>query len=160
MKKILAGLGVLICAVLVITGAKASSVVSYTLYVPKGSTESTDSFRADYNQNYAVVNYLSVENGDTFDMYLQAFKGTSGYVNISNKVTVDASSSSGKYVYYKGSDAVGPSDQNFVFNCNNTFASSSSQCIISENSYRMQFYNGSWFGKTVAITGLFYGSDR
>lgn len=160
MKKFLMGLGVLICAVLVITGAKAADTISYTLYVGKGNSESTDSFRADYNQNYAVVHYLSVESGDTFDMYLQAFKGTSGFVNISNKVTVDASSSSGKYVYYKGSNAVGPTGQDFVFNCNNTFASNSSQCVISENSYRMQFYNGSWFGGTVAITGLFYGSNR
>lgn len=103
---------------------------------------------------------MSVENGDTFDMYLQAFKGTSGYVNISNKVTVDASSSTQKYVYYKGSDAAKPANQQFVFNCNSTFASNSSQCVIAGNNYRMQFHNGSWFGGTVAITGQFYGSDR
>ncbi len=159
MKKILAGLGVLICAVLVITGAKAY-VVSYTLYVAKGSTETTNSFYADYNQNYAVVNYMSVENGDTFDMYLQALQGTNGYTDISNKTTINAPAVTGKLVAYRAKDGGTPGADE-ILKCNSdTFATSSTQCVIQGNDYRMKFHNGSWFGGTVAITGLFYGSDR
>ena len=116
MKKIFMGLGVLICTVLVVTGAKAYTV-SYTLYVARGHSEATNSFYADYNQNYAVVNYLSVENGDTFDMYLQALDGANGYVNISNKTTINAAGASQKLVAYKGANS-SASGYDVVVNCN------------------------------------------
>ncbi len=159
MKKFLVGLGVLICAVLVITGAKAYTV-SYTLYVVQGSSEATGSFYADTNQNYAVVNSLSVERGDTFDMYLQVLQGTNGYTNISGKTTINAVAASQKVLAYRAKNGGNPDADNVLSCTSDTFATSSSKCVIAGNNYRMNFHNGSWWGGTVAITGLFYGSDR
>lgn len=159
MKKVLIGLGVLLCAMIVVTSSKAYTV-SYTLYVAQGSSEATGSFYADTNQNYAVVNYLSVERGDAFDMYLQALQGTNGYTNISGKTTINAVGASQKVLAYRAKNGGTPSADNILSCTSDTFATSSSQCVIAGNNYRMNFYNGSWFGGTVAITGLFYGSDR
>jgi hypothetical protein len=158
MKKIAVFLVVAICAAFIVTGAKAYTI-SYTLYVAQGTYETTESMYTDTTAKYAVVNYMDVEGGDTFDMYLQARDGGNVFRDISPKATVTAALASDTLIAYKGSSASTPSGYDSVIKCNASNASTASNCIVSGNTYRMRFENGSWFGGTVAIVGLFYASN-
>lgn len=125
--------------------------VSFTLYVSSnGGSGSSDTMSYSGNRTWGTLYIEYVSGGNNYDMYLQSYYNGS-WVNISSKKTVSASLKN--YTAEFSPTGIGYCRNfNYTITCSGS-NTTSSKCVLANNSYRYRVYNGSILGGTMSITG-------